>query len=79
MQLKMKIRFIFDYKLIKKFKMNIVYYKQGFKKVEIMDKFKTKYFYKLKNFKKLNNKMKFLFIEKSSFREIENIVKNQNY
>ena len=58
--------------LVKKFKMNIVV-TQGFKKVNIMDKFKSKYFNANKKFIKLNNK-KIFFIENSSFRDLENIV-----
>ena len=61
--------------LIKKFKCNIVI-TQGFKKVKIMDEFKSKYFKNVKDpqTKILNKTVK--FIEQSTFRDLENIVLN---
>ena len=61
--------------LIKKFKSNIII-TQGFKKVKIMQEFKKKYFTNTKN-PKIKIKSKTVkFIDRSSFRELENIVFN---
>lgn len=62
--------------LIKKFKMNIVI-TQGFTKVDIVKNFRSKYFFKHKNILKLRNKFVY-FINNSSFRDLENIVKDSN-
>ena len=63
----------FTNELIKKFKINIVI-TQGFKKVDVFESFKNKYF---KNKKKLTiNKKNIYLIDKSSFRDLENIVKD---
>ena len=59
--------------LIKKFKCNIVI-TQGFKKVTIMDEFKTKYFKNIKDPETKIAKKTVKFIEQSSFRDLENIV-----
>ena len=59
--------------LIKKFKCNIVI-TQGFKKVRIMDEFKTKYFKNIKDPETKIAKKTVKFIEQSSFRDLENIV-----
>ena len=59
--------------LIKKFKCNIVI-TQGFKKVKIMDEFKTKYFKNIKDPETKIAKKTVKFIEQSSFRDLENIV-----
>ena len=61
--------------LIKKFKCNIII-TQGFKKVGIMNEFKTKYFKNIKDPHITISKKNVKFIEKSSFRDLENIVLN---
>ena len=61
--------------LIKKFKCNIII-TQGFKKVKIMNEFKTKYFKNIKDPNITISKKNVKFIEQSSFRDLENIVLN---
>ena len=61
--------------LIKKFKCNIII-TQGFKKVGIMNEFKTKYFKNIKDPHITILKKNVKFIEQSSFRDLENIVLN---
>ena len=61
--------------LIKKFKCNIVV-TQGFKKVKIMDEFKTRFFKNIKDPKTKIAQKTVKFIEQSSFRDLENIVLN---
>ncbi len=61
--------------LIKKFKCNIII-TQGFKKVGIMNEFKTKYFKNIKDPYITISKKNVKFIEQSSFRDLENIVHN---
>ena len=75
MNLNSKKIYLFIKDLIKKFKTNIVI-TQGFKNVDVLDKFKLQYF---KNQK--SNQIKFkdksiILIEDASFRDLENIVKN---
>ncbi len=73
MNLKPDSIYIFLKSLINKFKCNIII-TQGFKKVEIMNEFKIKYFKNIKDPQiKIENKT-VKFIEKSSFRDLENIV-----
>ena len=59
--------------LIKKFKCNVII-TQGFKKVAIMNEFKSKYFKNIKDPHTTISKKKVKFIEQSSFRDLENIV-----
>ncbi len=61
--------------LIKKFKCNIII-TQGFKKVGIMNEFKSKYFKNIKDPHITISKKNVKFIEQSSFRDLENIVLN---
>jgi len=63
--------------LTKKFRINIVI-TQGSNSIELMSKFKTKYFSNKKNILQLNNKYIY-FIHKSSFRDLENIVKHSKF
>ena len=75
MNLNSKKIYLFIKVLIKKFKTNIVI-TQGFKKVDVLHKFKFQYFKNLKS-----NKIKFkdksiILIEDTSFGDLENIVKN---
>ena len=72
MNLNSKKIYLFIKVLIKKFKTNIVI-TQGYKNVDVLDKFKFQYFKNLKS-----NKIKFkdksiILIEDASFRDLENI------
>ena len=73
MNLKPDSIYIFLKSLIKKFKCNIII-TQGFKKVTIMNEFKTKYFKNIKDPHITILKKNVKFIEQSSFRDLENIV-----
>lgn len=75
MQLKPDSIYIFLKALIRKFDSHIVI-TQGFKKVKVIRDFKMKYFKNLKNPKIIFNKKTITLVEKSSFRELENIVIN---
>jgi len=75
MNLKPDSIYIFLKSLIKKFKCNIII-TQGFKKVAIMNEFKTKYFKNIKDPHITISKKNVKFIEQSSFRDLENIVLN---
>ena len=73
MNLKPDSIYIFLKSLIKKFKCNIII-TQGYKKVEIMNEFKAKYFKNIKDPYITISKKNVKFIEQSSFRDLENIV-----
>ena len=75
MNLKPDSIYFFLKSLIKKFKCNIII-TQGFKKVKIMNEFKTKYFKNIKDPNITISKKNVKFIEQSSFRDLENIVLN---
>lgn len=75
MQLKPESIYLFLKVLIEKFDSNIVI-TQGFIKVKVIDDFKKKYFKNLKNPKIILNNKTITLLEKSSFRELENIVQN---
>jgi len=66
--------FTFINKLVEKFKMNIVI-TQGYKKVNVMENFKSNFFSDKNKILKLRNKSIY-FVENSSFRDLENIVNN---
>ena len=69
--------FFFLNQITKKFKINIVI-TQGTKTIEVMKKFKSKYFSNKRNILQLNNKSIY-FIANTSFRDLENIVKNSKF
>ena len=69
--------YLFLNQLTQKFQINIVI-TQGSNVIEIMKKFKFKYFSNKRNILQLNNKSIY-FIANSSFRDLENIVKNSKF
>ena len=69
--------YFFLNQITKKFKINIVI-TQGTKTIEVMKKFKSKYFSNKRNILQLNNKSIY-FIANTSFRDLENIVKNSKF
>ncbi len=75
MNLKSENIYLFLRLLIKKFKSHIVI-TQGLKKVSIIENFKNQYFKDSRNLKIRVKNKNIILVEKSSFREIENIVKN---
>ena len=69
--------YFFLNQLTKKFQINIVI-TQGYNEIEVMKKFKSKYFSNKRNILQLNNKSIYL-IANTSFRDLENIVKNSKF